>query len=256
MFRNRNVTFALLGLVFALAVWIIPFIYPFAQALDMVQEDHIIENLQFIILFAGGLCWLVAFIRSRRGYQILRLHTRRNLVYLGLALLLFFGAGEEISWGQRIFGFNTPAFMSNNEQGEFNVHNLSQFDSRHAENPFSMRRMFLYFLIVFGTFVPLCAMLSRRLRTWFQAIGIPIVPLIMGAQFILYYVSTKVYGPLGISDDAFFGLLPQIRELQEAAMLFLIAFNVMLEHVRPAYAVEPARAIVQPTPKTSLADSA
>jgi hypothetical protein len=239
MYRNRTVIFAILGLVFALLVWLIPFIYPYDQAFNMLLEDNIVENLQFVFLLASGLCWLAAFIRSKGDYQILKWHSRRNVVYLFLALLLFFGAGEEISWGQRILGFKTPAFISNNEQGEFNVHNLSQFDSRHAENPFSIRRMFLYFLIVFGTIIPLCAIFSRRLRDWFQTTGIPIVPLIMGGQFIVYYILTKVYAPLGISDEAFHGLLPQIRELQETLMLLLIAFNVWLSQRQPVYSTEP-----------------
>ena len=45
---------------------------------------------------------------------------------------MVFAAGEEISWGQRIFEFATPDFlMPLNEQKEFNVHNISYgtFDS-------------------------------------------------------------------------------------------------------------------------------
>lgn len=41
------------------------------------------------------------------------------------ALLFFFGAGEEISWGQRIFDWETGAFFQQvNTQGETNIHNL------------------------------------------------------------------------------------------------------------------------------------
>jgi len=40
-------------------------------------------------------------------------------------LLCLFGAGEEISWGQRIFGLETPDFLSDkNAQGEIGLHNL------------------------------------------------------------------------------------------------------------------------------------
>src|SRR5437868_3864241 len=84
MIRNRSLGFALLGLVFALAVWIIPFIYPFAQTLDMLHEDHIVENWQFVFLFFSGLCWLFAFVRSKGDYQILHWHPHRNVVYLFL----------------------------------------------------------------------------------------------------------------------------------------------------------------------------
>ncbi len=48
-----------------------------------------------------------------------------------LALLFFFGAGEEISWGQRIFNVeSTEFFVKNNAQGEINLHNLVVNDTK------------------------------------------------------------------------------------------------------------------------------
>jgi hypothetical protein len=45
--------------------------------------------------------------------------------WITLAVLFFFAAGEEISWGQRIFNFETSGiFKSNNLQQETNLHNL------------------------------------------------------------------------------------------------------------------------------------
>ena len=42
-----------------------------------------------------------------------------------LAMFFLFGVGEELSWGQRIFGNTSPAFFAeNNTQGETNFHNL------------------------------------------------------------------------------------------------------------------------------------
>jgi hypothetical protein len=42
-----------------------------------------------------------------------------------LALMLFFAAGEEISWGQRIFHIKSSEFFKErNSQGETNLHNL------------------------------------------------------------------------------------------------------------------------------------
>ena len=41
-----------------------------------------------------------------------------------------FFAGEEISYGQRVIGFETPDFLLGlNTHGEFNIHNLETFDS-------------------------------------------------------------------------------------------------------------------------------
>ena len=62
----------------------------------------------------------------RRAWQ---LRSVRPLIFLlttiGGAAIFFFGAGEEISWGQRIFGVETPEWMEeHNRQKEMNLHNL------------------------------------------------------------------------------------------------------------------------------------
>lgn len=48
-----------------------------------------------------------------------------------LALFFFFGAGEEISWGQRLFNIESSEFFTqNNAQGETNLHNLVVNDTK------------------------------------------------------------------------------------------------------------------------------
>ncbi len=48
-----------------------------------------------------------------------------------LALFFFFGAGEEISWGQRLFDVESSKFFTeNNAQGETNLHNLMIGDTK------------------------------------------------------------------------------------------------------------------------------
>ena len=50
----------------------------------------------------------------------------RRCVYILGGMAMVFAAGEEISWGQRIFGFATPdLLMTLNEQKEFTVHNIA-----------------------------------------------------------------------------------------------------------------------------------
>ena len=47
------------------------------------------------------------------------------IVVLVIAGFCFFSAGEEISWGQRIFHLKTPEyFAEHNTQDELNIHNL------------------------------------------------------------------------------------------------------------------------------------
>lgn len=91
-----------------------------AAFLDYLKEDGLVENLTVIFLLASS---GIAVYRSIRGISTGNLLA---ILLWGLfAILFFFAAGEEISWGQRIFNFETsPFFQQNNLQHESNLHNL------------------------------------------------------------------------------------------------------------------------------------
>ena len=63
---------------------------------------------------------------GRRFFTLTRVRPRLFLtVTMLLTLLCLFGAGEEISWGQRLFGLETPDYLKDrNAQGELGIHNL------------------------------------------------------------------------------------------------------------------------------------
>ncbi len=85
-----------------------------------VLEDGFIEWLTADILIFGCLLCLYRAIRMRfkKGFLFF-------LSLLIMATLFLFGAMEEMSWGQRIFGFNSSEFfVLNNSQQEINFHNL------------------------------------------------------------------------------------------------------------------------------------
>jgi hypothetical protein len=86
-----------------------------------LREDGLVENLQVVFLLAS--CGIAV-------YNCFRLPKSGIIFYLitwiGLVFLFFFAAGEEISWGQRIFNYGTTGFFeSNNLQHETNLHNLA-----------------------------------------------------------------------------------------------------------------------------------
>ena len=85
------------------------FVHPIGAA-ALTREDGWVENLTAISLFLAGVL-LFATARMERN-------TVRRCVYVLGGLMMVFGAGEEISWGQRIFGFDT------NVQRETNIHNM------------------------------------------------------------------------------------------------------------------------------------
>lgn len=113
----------------ALLLALLPFILavvaaatvPFKELyLWLVDEDSLIEWLQVLCLL--GACIFLPLITLgllRAG----RLGI--TLLYAVVTLGVWFLTGEEISWGQRIFGWDTPEDVNAvNRQGETNLHNL------------------------------------------------------------------------------------------------------------------------------------
>ena len=100
------------------------FFFSFLIATDLdtfralTREDDWVENLTVVwFLLAGFLLFGTAWME--RSFF-------RRCVYILGGMAMVFAAGEEISWGQRIFGFATPDFlMGLNEQKEFTVHNIA-----------------------------------------------------------------------------------------------------------------------------------
>lgn len=85
-----------------------------------VREDGFIEWLTVLaLLFGAFTSWKRALIvKNSKGLLFLF-----SLIIFGCVFL--FGAGEEISWGQRIFEIESPEFFKkHNSQMETNFHNL------------------------------------------------------------------------------------------------------------------------------------
>lgn len=89
--------------------------------LVFTQEDGTVENLTSLFLFGASLVSLYRIFEYRKaGKPVMWIFTAAML-----ALLFFFAAGEEISWGQRIFGVQSSEFfLEHNKQAETNLHNL------------------------------------------------------------------------------------------------------------------------------------
>jgi hypothetical protein len=105
----------LASLVALMAVYVVhrPSFYWF------LREDRPMEWAQFALCsFASIIGFLAAVRLMRRG------HLAPAAVLILLSLMMLGLAGEEISWGQRVFGVETPTdWSSGNRQGETNFHN-------------------------------------------------------------------------------------------------------------------------------------
>ncbi len=113
------------------AAWIfwIPLIGAAAMALArlhkdtfklFLREDGILEWGQFVCFVVACLAGAaVARCRLRAG------HPWQAAAFAIFALGMLFAAGEEVSWGQRILGLETPEyFRSINKQNEIGLHNV------------------------------------------------------------------------------------------------------------------------------------
>jgi hypothetical protein len=133
------------------------------------------------------------------------------------ALVLFFGAGEEISWGQRVFGWDSGEFwVENNDQAETNLHNLVVGDVKINKLLFGVG-LTLAFVLYFAALPVLSAKVAGVAR-WADAWGVPVPKWTHGAAFVASLIVMS--------------LVPTSRsaELGEFALGLLLALVVL----RPA----------------------
>ncbi len=114
-------------------------------------EDRFAENLQ--VLFWTITCilgLLVAWNIFKEGERLI------GSLYVFLCIGIFFLIGEELSWGQRIFGWITPESMSViNKQNETNIHTIYGVDSAFK---------WIHLIIgAYGTFLPILLVSSKKL---------------------------------------------------------------------------------------------
>jgi hypothetical protein len=111
---------ALLPFIFLLAVLTVRFL-SFESYRIVVREDGILETLQFIFYFLAGwiLFMTVLYMMSKPKQWMLK-----SSLFLLSGILLFISF-EEISWGERILGYQNPDFFTvYNVQQEVSLHNL------------------------------------------------------------------------------------------------------------------------------------
>jgi hypothetical protein len=164
---------------------------------------------------------------------------RRNLPYAILVLfaIVFFAmCGEEISWGQRIFGMETlEAFKGANVQNENNLHNMFGYMADH---------IFILGVFVYGVAFPVLHWKYPFFRKLFDYVGLPIASLGLAVGFLV--ISGLHDWTVGRGLGQWIGLRPsELRELLSAVgfLLLLIEFWRRTTMARPAAvdaAVTPA----------------
>jgi hypothetical protein len=165
---------ALISIIVLIAVLSLVMHTPFRAIFRWITaEDSILEWGQFLFVFVSSMIFL------RIGLRLVR--TGQPLVgcfYMLLSLASLFVAGEEISWGQRVFGWGTPEELDAiNHQGETNVHNI-----RTVQQLFGFVVMFGG---MYGAFAPLAfaKLWGNRPRGSLSFLAVP--PLFLSTAFLM-----------------------------------------------------------------------
>ncbi len=101
------------------AKFLLPLLGPETWEAFWIGELGFVENGTVAFLIPAIVVSVLIFLRRRE------LPSGIGWVMLLLALASFYFAGEEISWGQHYFGWDTPELFGNlNRQNETNIHNI------------------------------------------------------------------------------------------------------------------------------------
>jgi len=136
----------------------------------IVEEDGVVEYISAILFLISSILAVTWLIRYRMPF-------RHRVVLALLAFCLFVFFGEEISWGQRIFGIGTLEILSEaNVQNENNLHNLFGY---------LFPSLFLLAVIVYGVIFPFAASISKTAQQSFDLMGLPIASRGLAIGFLI-----------------------------------------------------------------------
>ena len=144
-----------------------------------LQEDRFVEWASFWTFLLAAIGMTVAAARQwRRAHRV--------PWFLALvALFCLFVAGEEISWGQRLLGFQSPTFFQEqNFQQEVNLHNVVAT---------ALRKLALKGLIAgYGIVLPLVVLVGL-VRRGMDRLGIVSPPVALAPSFLAILITYQLY---------------------------------------------------------------
>lgn len=112
----------------------------------LIQEDGLVEYASAILWFLAAIILFLCLIKEN---SFKRNYIFHSLPYIILIIFFIFCAGEEISWGQRVFGFKTPEIIKLiNVQDEITLHNIGS--SSIFSNIFFLLTLIFFILIPFS----------------------------------------------------------------------------------------------------------
>ena len=181
-------------------------------------EDRIAENIQVIL-------WVVSFVFS---FNVVQNQIRRGkysfaALYVLLCAGIFFIIGEEISWGQRLLGWETPEKLKMmNKQNETNIHNIHGIGDAIK---------WLHLVVgAYGTFLPLIVWRYRgRLESFRTEISMLVPHYTMLPYFFIPFL-WRIYRNLFEVPKQYYFAVSEYSEVMELIIAFAFTFFLVFQY--------------------------
>jgi len=197
-------------------------------------EDGFSENLQVVL---WSLTLVLSFFIVRRFWK-----TGDRVIALLYGLLcigVFFLIGEELSWGQRIFGWSTSeAMQAINKQKETNIHNIHGVGDTFK---------WIHVLIgAYGTFLPILLSRVKALASHRAKLAPLVPPMTLLPYFVLPLV-WRLYVNLIEPPARFTFVIAEYSEVIELILAIGFVFFMIFQLKQPVDAKKRGA----PTPRAS-----
>jgi hypothetical protein len=178
--------------------------------LDFVREDGIVEYATFFFLLFSSMVCLYRVIQYSKEKKRLWI-----LTWALLAGLFFFAAGDEISWGQRIFGIQSSEFFQeHNKQAETNLHNLVV--DGYSLNKIIFSQFLFVVLAIYFLFLRLMVSKIPFIRNLVNKFHVPLPRMF---HIIIMLAATLTILTIQFTKDS------ELNELSFSMVFFLIFLN-------------------------------
>lgn len=166
--RTEKLAYSFLILIFGLGIY---YANTNLQFFDEVytKEDSFVEYGTAFLLFCSSLLLFSRLFKLSKHKKTLW----KVGVFL-MASVFLFGAGEEISWGQRIFNVESSEyFLENNAQGETNLHNMVVDGKKINKIIFS--QLLTLILVIYLIIAPILYRKFEAIKNLANLFAVPIV---------------------------------------------------------------------------------
>ncbi len=195
---EKEIGFVMVSLFIILCSYIIILaLYDIESYSRLIKEDGIVEYCSAIFWFLSAIIVCFHTIKLSRG----KINTYQFISNIVLMTLFIVCSGEEISWGQRLFGIEASELIKSiNVQNEITLHNIGSI------SVFS--NIFFLLTVVFFLFVPFLIRKHTRIKHVLYFCHFPIpnrfaMYVYIVSLFVWIFVGLR-FGTLGFHPFSFF----------------------------------------------------